>query len=252
MFRKKKPEQLDLLTLYIEMLEPRVMLNGTIVESVFSSDFEDLDVPRGGFQFFAEVSGLTATGKSVEIQNNHPSVGPANEGNNLLELDGTNGVFVDLPGNNGPLFLEFAYSARPNVERLQNAIEVYWNGELVETVSAEGTGLKSTDFEQFEFQLDATENLTSRLEFRSNSPEDTIGLGGLLDDIHVYRNRSELFLESIEDQELQIGDALDVTARLATDSDMPDGVEYSIVDGPAASKSIRQLANLPGWQLKKR
>ena len=101
--------------LAVEVLEPRMMLSGTVETLIFQADFEDVDVDKGSFAFFAEVSGLTASVRTVEVQNNPPSVGPAASGDQHLELDGVNAVFVDLTPTDNDLRLQFEYSARPGV-----------------------------------------------------------------------------------------------------------------------------------------
>ena len=213
------------------------MLNGTVESLIFQSDFEDVDIESGGFAFFSEVSGFTSTNGNVEIQHNHPSVGPAASGNQHLELDGVNGVFVDLdPGDNN-LRLQFEYSARPGANAELNTIQIYYEGELIDAVSADGSNLSTTNFNTFEFTLPASDSSAGstnvgRLEFRSDSPGDRIGLGGLLDDIVVFEQLNDLELVAIEDQEVAVGGQVNVSAELLPPDDEIQGTVYSIVDGP--------------------
>ena len=79
--------------LQVECLEPRMMLNGTVI---FEAGFEDANVAAGDFDFFTSVSGFTSTRGAVEVQNNHPAVGPAAQGQRHLELDGNNEIAVDI------------------------------------------------------------------------------------------------------------------------------------------------------------
>ena len=147
--------------LQIEVLEPRMMLNGDTGDLVFQANFEDADVDSGGFAFFRQISGLTATANLVEVQNNHPSVGPASEGDNHLELDGVNGVFVEIVGGSAEsLLLTVDYSARPSVNAVQSSIEVYWNGDLIQTLSEDGERIRSTDFQEFEIELPGASGLS--------------------------------------------------------------------------------------------
>ena len=99
----------QLTQLNVEMLEPRMMLSGTSESMVFRADFEDVEVEQGGFAFFNEVSGLTSSNGSVEVQHNHPSVGPAASGEQHLELDGVNSVFVDLAPTENDLRLSLIH-----------------------------------------------------------------------------------------------------------------------------------------------
>ena len=225
----RKQEQANFL--YVEQLEPRMMLNGSTGNLVFSAGFEDAELEPGQFAFFREISGFTSTDRQVEVQNNHPSVGAAAEGAHHLELDGVSGVYVEIEGVAAESFLlNVAYSARPGVSGAQNNIEVYWNGNLVETLSADGERLHTTRFEQFEIELPG---MSGRLEFRSNSPNDSIGLGGLIDDIRVFENQAPLELQEIDDQDLSLGSELDLSASLLPPNENLEGVRYSLDNAPA-------------------
>ena len=147
------------------------MLAGDIGQLVFEAGFEDVFVPAGEFRLFQSVSGLTATGAAVEVQNNNPAVGPASQGTNLLELDGTNGVFVtitDVPADG--LILQGDYSPRRGFNAAQNTIQVLWNGTVVSTLARDGRGQSSTDFQQFEISLSG-EDASGRLGVSVDLPE---------------------------------------------------------------------------------
>ena len=225
--RKEQGTQLS-----IETLEPRMMLSGVNETLIFEAGFEDVDVSPGRFVHVAETSGFTATGSPVEIQHNPRSVGPASEGNQHLELDRDNGIFVDLtPGNSEDLILRFDYSGRPRVSAEQNTIEVYWQGNLVETLSDDGSSLRTTDFRTVETVLSGTSS-TGRLEFRSTSPQDSQGRGGLLDDILVFQMDGPVELAEIPDQEVELTDDFSVTATLLSPNEGLDGAVFSILNGP--------------------
>ncbi|MFK7768385.1 MAG: putative Ig domain-containing protein, partial [Mariniblastus sp.] len=224
--------------LQVEKLEPRMMLNGDTGELVFQAGFEDVTVPVGEFRFFENVSGFTATVDPVEVQNNSPAVGPASEGTNLLELDGTNGVFVEIsevPA--GGLLLQGDYSARRGFDALQNTIEVLWNGEVISTLSSDGRGLKSTDFQEFEISLTGGAS-NGRLEFRSTTQGDQFGAGGLLDDIKVFKfanERQPPTLRSIADQTAVEGETFSLQL-VATDSDSNQNqLTFSAIRSPNGS-----------------
>ena len=233
------------LHLSVEKLEERMMLSGTGESSLFEADFEEVDVKQGQFAFFHNVSGLTATGSPVEIQDNHPSVGPAAQGDQHLELDGLNGVFFDLDSNGQELRLQFEYSARPGIGAEQNAIQIIFNDELIETVEKNGERQKGTKFEKYEIVLPDT-NGNARLEFRSSSPGDPIGLGGLLDDIRVYQTLAPIELNAISDQEIQVGSQLSATAELLPPSDEIEGISYSLLNGPQGI-SIDSQSGVISW-----
>lgn len=172
-----------------------MMLDGDTNELIFGANFEDVFVEPGGYAFYREVSGFTATQAPVEIQYHHPSVGPAAEGNQHLELDGINGIAVELTESlDSGLLLRFQYSPRPGVDVEQGAIEVWWNDELIQTVTRDGSRLRTTEFEEIEIDLVAISKGSGRLEFRSNSPGDNSGLGGLIDMFRFSNDSGRLCL----------------------------------------------------------
>ncbi|MEL7496446.1 MAG: putative Ig domain-containing protein [Planctomycetota bacterium] len=230
----------------IERLEERQMLAGDLT-TVFQTSFEDVSVADGGFEFTRTVGGFTATAGPVEVQNNHPSVGPASNGQNHLELDGTNGIFIDIddvPATG--LILRVDYSARPGVDAEQASIEVLWNGSVVDTLSAEGTRLRSTDYRAYEIELPGGGPLTGRLEFRSNSPDDRIGLGGMLDHVRILAEQQPIAIEAIADQEVNVGSTLNVDANLAPPNETLGNVTFSLVDAPAGA-TINALTGEVQW-----
>ena len=212
-------------------LEPRRMLVSDVSEIVFAADFEDVDVASGAFEHVESVSGFTATSDPVEVQHDVVGVGPASSGDQHLELDGTNGISVTLDDRvNDGLVLRFDFSPRPDVRAQQNTVEIWYNGELLNQVTDDGRRNRTTEFRSFEFGLPAVASDSATLEFRSNSPNDDVGLGGLIDNIRVLAASSIPGLGPIEDQELAVGDTLNVTASLDAATD--ESVTYSIVNGP--------------------
>ena len=222
--------------LQIETLEPRMMLNGDGGEVLFRAGFEDATVEAGQFAFFRNVSGFTATNSAVEVQNNHPAVGPASEGQKHLELDGRNGIFVNIDDISAAgLTLEVDYSARGGASVQQNEIEVLWNGAIIETLSADGAGLRSTDFSRFSIDLPIDNGSTAgRLEFRSKFA-GAGGLGGLIDNVVVSAELNPIAIGDISDQEVQRGGTLNVDADLLPPNDSAAGTNYRIVKAPVGA-----------------
>ena len=102
------------------------------------------------------------------MQDNHPAVGAASEGQQLVELDGVNRISRDVetaPGDQYELIVDF--SARPGVGPDANAIEIYWDGNLLDTLVADGTNLRKTSFNEFRFDVSDFAGATTELEFRS-------------------------------------------------------------------------------------
>lgn len=218
-------------SLQYDPLEPRQMLVGDICDVIFAADFEDVEVAPGNFEHVESISGFAATNAAVEVQHDVPIVGPASSGDQHLELDGTNGISVTLSDRvNDGLLLRFDFSPRPGVGAQQNTVEIWYNGELLNSVTDDGSRNNTTEFRSVEFGLPAVSSASADLEFRSNSPDDNVGLGGLIDNVQVLATSSIPGLNPLEDQELAVGESLSVAASLDATTD--DSVTYSIVNGP--------------------
>ena len=118
-------------------------------EQEFQAGFEFAELQPGTFDFFTELDGFQSINPNVgvEVQYDHASVGPASEGDHHLELDGTAGVFRDVDTSvTGQFQLELDFSPRPGINADLNDVQVWWDGELVETIVGNGEGLDSTAF----------------------------------------------------------------------------------------------------------
>ncbi len=231
--RTRKNQESDFRT---ETLEPRRMLAGNVGDLIFQATFEDANVPVGQFRSFSSVSGLTATGDPVEVQNNFPAVGPASEGAKLLELDGTNGVFVNIANvPSSGLLLQGDYSPRRFFNAFQNTIEVLWNGTVVETLSRDGRGQDSTDFQTFALVLSGQSG-GGRLEFRSITPNDEFGAGGLLDDIKVFELKQKApVLQPINNRTVDENDTVIVQLQATDPDSSQEQLQFSAIRKPATA-----------------
>ncbi|MEP3247441.1 MAG: Ig-like domain-containing protein [Sneathiella sp.] len=111
----------------------------------------------------------------------------AQDGNAKMELDShaeggytqsNSHVFQDVPTEAGEkLTVSFWYS--PRTSGSTNDVEVWWDGELLTTLSGNSKG-----WQEYAFEVDASETEeTSRLEFRGLPTEDTFG--GYIDNVYV-------------------------------------------------------------------
>ncbi|MEM7782072.1 MAG: Ig-like domain-containing protein, partial [Planctomycetota bacterium] len=137
-----------------------------------------------GWGVFDEVEGWkTSDGSGIEIQES--VAGNASDGLAHVELDShdNSGMYQDIPTQAGQTYVfSFDYSPRPGVAEASNVIEVYWEGEKIDTISADGTGLGNTQWEQIHYTLEASSD-SSQIEFRAAGTEDS--LGGYIDDVSV-------------------------------------------------------------------
>ncbi len=159
---------------------------------VINGSFEDDTVVdhNGNWEVFAgSITGWqTDIGPGIEIQTGSTGGIAAADGNQKVELDShgatdtNSNMYQDIPVHEcGQLFLlEFNYSARENGDTLASSpIEVYWDGELIDTVSADSAGWNTYSYEVYAEGAD-----TARLEFKAVGTDDSYG--GLLDDVKVF------------------------------------------------------------------
>jgi len=204
------------------------------VNLVENGSFEDVSYDRGyghhhhhrhhdRHHHNAELSGWqTTSGPGPDIKGGNPWT-PAADGNRYIELDGSGGrntnsaVQQDIPtGGTGTFQLSFSYAAPPFSRASSNGIEVLWNGQVIDTITADGGW--GTDWQTFTYELEGAGDTTS-LEFRAVGRDD--GRGGLLDDISVI---------GIEPPELFTEDA-DTVVLADDDPDYGSGEEYDALGG---------------------
>ena len=118
------------------------------------------------------------SGLGIEVRNN--IAGQAFEGTRYVELDsfGDSSMSQLIDTDVGGVYeLSFAYSPRERVSAASNAIQVWWNQQLLSSVSAPGLA-SGHDWRVYSFTVTGTGGL-DRLRFNSMADADT--LGGSLD-----------------------------------------------------------------------
>ncbi|MDH3431249.1 MAG: PEP-CTERM sorting domain-containing protein [Gammaproteobacteria bacterium] len=152
---------------------------------IVNGGFEDPDISTGSFAIFGGgIPGwYVTTGDGIEIQDN--VAGSPYEGGQLVELDATrnSGMAQNVGTSSGGLYeLVFAFSARPGVSELSNGIDIFWDGLLLDSITASGAGLSDTSWTIYSFLVTASTDLTV-LEFRATGISDS--LGGYLDGVSL-------------------------------------------------------------------
>ncbi len=148
---------------------------------------------------------------------------PSADGARHIELDGSgarntnSAIFQDLPTDGtGSFMLTFSYAAPPFSRSSSNGIEVLWDGQVIDTITASGGwGL---DWQTFSYELDGVGD-TTRLEFRAVGSDD--GRGGYLDNFNVV---------AVEPPQLFTDDD-DAVILADDDPDYGDGEAYDALDG---------------------
>lgn len=148
---------------------------------IVNGSFEDPNVASGSWQVFKSIPGWSTEGAGVEIRDN--IVGTTEFGNQYAELDshGANSnssiiqsVITDIGQN---YKLSFYYSPRINQSSNTNGISVFWNGNLLQDISANGSSVNVWTL--YTFYVVGT-GLDS-LKFKATGIEDT--LGGNIDNV---------------------------------------------------------------------
>ncbi len=165
------------------------------IELVRNGSFEQPSVPRLDFRLLPSMPEWTlASGSrpgvgrylgfrpSIELQNS--TVGPAFNGSQYVELDSVSvsGIYQDLNTTVGQTYqLQFAFSPRPFVN--DNRLNITWGGSLIDSLSATGIGLSTTDWTVHTYNLLATSSITRLMFDNFNENPDTGG--SLIDAVSV-------------------------------------------------------------------
>lgn len=148
---------------------------------IINGSFEDPDVASGNWQVFTSITGWSTEGAGVEVRDN--KVGTTQFGNQYAELDshGANSnssIIQSIVTEIGQSYLlSFYYSPRINQSSTTNGISVFWNGSLLQDISANGSSVNVWTL--YNFVVTGTGQDT--LKFKATGIQDT--LGGNIDNV---------------------------------------------------------------------
>ena len=173
-------------TVAMGVLVQRQIAGASTTELVTNGGFELPPIPTGTFRNLVSIPGWTENLPrtcGIEIQN-HVAGSPF-AGQQFTELDSncSTGIHQDLATVRGERYrLSFEFSPRPGTGPADNILQVWWNGRLIDTEQADGTGLKDTVWRRFSFTVRA-HGSTTRLAFSDAGVSN--GLGTYLDEVSV-------------------------------------------------------------------
>jgi Protein of unknown function (DUF642) len=147
---------------------------------IINGSFEDTIQADGTWDIYAAVNGWTAT-NGIEIRNN--VVGTASDGKNFVELDAreNSSLSQTISTISGSAYqLLFDYAGRIGQSADENALEVYWNGDLISPIAQAG-GTNNNLWTPFIFPLIGTGK--DKLTFVPKGPSN--GLGPNIDNVDV-------------------------------------------------------------------
>lgn len=149
---------------------------------VSNGSFEDPSLGFGTWSVYPSITGWTTTsGSGIEIQNH--AAGDPSDGDQLVELDSfsNSGMKQTLNTASGYIYtISFDYSPRPGVSASSNGIDVYWDGNLIASITADGG--PNTIWTTYPYPVTATGSSTD-LEFVATGTNDS--LGGYLDSVSL-------------------------------------------------------------------
>lgn len=149
------------------------------INLVTNGSFEDTTI-LGGVSFLDSITGWNNIGAKVEIQTPLLNLIPSIAGEQYIELDSTANyaIFQDIATNEGSTYeISFYYSARIAGNLETNIAEVYWNGQLLDTLNSDSVGWK-----KYTYTVIGAE-LNTELKFKGAGTSDS--LGAFIDDVSV-------------------------------------------------------------------
>jgi choice-of-anchor C domain-containing protein len=169
---------------------PNSIPAGSLVKTgdnlIVNGSFETNLTANRTWSVFNSIDGWrTASGNGIEIQEG--VAGTAADGTSLVELDshGNSGIQQSVETEAGQKYeISVQYSPRPGVPAASNGVEVWWNGNKIDTIVGEGVGLRDTQWRTLNYQVDGT-GTQGTLEFRSIGTSDS--LGGYVDNIQMFK-----------------------------------------------------------------
>ena len=152
--------------------------------------FDDSDVP--GWK-------LGDSGNPIEIQKDVYDNNSDGEHELELDSDGNSTVYQEVPTHDCGYFkLSFDYSPRPGSDAETNPVEVWWNGELLTTLTGDGTDLDGFDWTTYTFLVEGNGD-TGKLEFRGAGDSDSFG--GLIDSVSLYEVQNPYQVQGFVDED---------------------------------------------------
>ena len=155
---------------------------------VVNGSFEHNSVHYNCRGVFQTIEGWTTTmGSGIEIKEEVSKFGAAADGHAWVELDShsNSGMVQHIDTTVGQHYqVSFDYKARRCVSENSNGIEVYWNGEKLDTIAQSGYHQSNLSWQTYTYTVDASVDVTA-LEFRAVGHSDY--RGGFIDDVKVQQ-----------------------------------------------------------------
>ncbi|MEQ9518387.1 MAG: cadherin-like domain-containing protein, partial [Parvibaculum sp.] len=220
-------------TLDIAAVADQPTLNiGTVssTRTIINSSFEGSDQ-----DFQASVDGWSTDSDAIEVWSAEQDNQSASHGDNYVELnndkidhyDDANDIYQNVQTVDGASYtLTFDLSPRPGYDASVNRIDVVWDGQVVDTISLNGTGNSDNVWQSFSYTLEGDGDI-SKLQFREAGTDVDYGRGMRLDNV--------VLTETIE------GDA---RGEINSSIDLPD-ITSSLTDTDGSESLSIAISGLP-------
>ena len=189
---------------------------------VVNGSFENIPVEDDSFAVYSRFAGWSRTsGVGIQVDK-RTGLGAAADGTAWVELDsyGNSAMAQNVNAGSGKAYkLSFEYSPRQNYAADTNGIEVYWNGQKLDTITQGGQG--QNVWRTYEYDVKGANGDATRLEFKAVGKSDNVG--GFIDDVVVTEAKAALQIgyglgtsELKEETFLKLHDTVDCSAGLPT------------------------------------
>jgi hypothetical protein len=138
---------------------------------VVNGSFEAPGVNNGSWSIFNSITGWSST-NGIEVRNNVS--GTAYSGNNYVELDANSNstIMQTIATQAGQAYeLTFAYSPRIGQPAATNGISAFWNGNLLQNITAAGTTVNNWVL----YTFFVTGTGSDQLSFSATGTSDSLG-----------------------------------------------------------------------------
>lgn len=219
---------------------PDSITAGTLVKAgdnlIVNGSFETNLTANRTWSIFRAVDGwTTASGAGIEIQEG--VAGTAADGSSLVELDsrGNSAIQQTVATEAGQKYeLSLQYSPRPGVPAASNGVEVWWNGNKIDTIVDDGIGLRDTQWRTLSYQVEGS-GAEGALELRSIGTSDS--LGGYVDNIQMFKLVTPQSLQTGNDT-INAGDGNDRVFGQGGDDSINAGAGNDSIDGGSGNDFI--------------
>ncbi|MDW3097529.1 MAG: hypothetical protein R8J41_05475 [Alphaproteobacteria bacterium] len=238
---------------------------GSTTRTLFSEDFESWtgSVVDGGGDHISAQNGWSSDGV-VEVRDNGTG-GNGSETGSIHHIELNNDptdTYDDAPNiarsvdtvDGGTYTVTFDYAPRPGYDATVNQIEVVWDGQVVATISADGTSDSALNWQSHTLTLSGDGN-PAEIEFREAGTDTDYGRGMMLDNIQMVETLDNA-ASGIEGGTI---DLPDVSASL-TDTDgsetlavtisaIPEGAVLTDGANTFTASSGNTSVDVSGWDM---